>query len=133
MSLSRGLIAAVVTALRGDEDVQAVVGERVFGEAPASSVFPYAAIAGWRTREWGAGGERGEELVLTLACFARTGGREVALAAADACAAVLDGAAFELQGARVVGLFFQDGEAALEKDRQTWRAVSRFRALVEAG
>ena len=129
--MSAALEAAVLAALKADAGVAALVAGRVLAEGDAAAAFPHLALGAWRSRAWNAGGERGEEIVFALSAFVRRGGRAAALEALGAAAAALDGAALSPDEGRVVALFFQDAEAALEKDRQTWRATGRFRALVE--
>jgi hypothetical protein len=126
------LQAAVIAALQADEGVAALVGGRVLEEAQAAAVFPYLAIGPWKSRAWNAGGARGEEVVFGIVAFVRKGGRGAALNLIGRCGVALDGAAISFDGGRVVGVFFQDAEVVLEKDRQTWRAVGKFRVLVEA-
>ena len=133
MSLSAGLQAAVIGALKGDGDVAAVVAGRVLEEAEAAAVFPYLAIGPWRTKAWNAGSERGEEIQFALQAFVRKGGRGAALNLIGRSGVALGSAGLSIAGGRVVGVFFQDAEVALDKDKQTWRATGRFRALVEAG
>ena len=131
MSLSAGLQAAVIGALKADADVAALVAGRVLEEAQAAAVFPHLALGPWRAKAWNAGAERGEEIVFALQAFVRKGGRGAALNLIGRSGVALDGAALTIAGGRVVGVFFQDADVALEKDRQTWRATGRFRALVE--
>lgn len=133
MTLAKGLAEAVVAALRDDASVAALCGERVYADDAASAVFPYVAFGPLKGRAWNAGGERGEEITFAVHAFARHGGRTEALAVVAACAAALESAALTLNDARVVGVFFQEADAAPLKDGQTWRAVARFRTLVEAG
>lgn len=132
MSGVAGLAGAIVTRLQGDAGVSALAAGGVMAEARASAVFPFVAVAGVTRRAWNAGGERGAEAVVTLEAFARSG-REAALVLAEACGGVLDGASFDVEGGRVIGLFADAAEAALEKDRQTWRARVKIRALVDEG
>lgn len=129
--LSAGLTGAVVAALRADAGVAALCGARVYPAGVASAVFPHVAFGPMKARAWNAGGERGAEIVFAVHALARAGGRAEALTVAEACAAALDGAAPAWSGARVVALFFSEAEAAQLKDGETWRAVARFRALVE--
>lgn len=132
MTIARDLLPRAVDKLRADAGVTALAGERVYGAAFASAVFPFVALGPVKAKAWNAGGERGEEIVFAVHCFARRGGREAAVALAEACGTALDNAQLALTGARLVALFYQDADVALEKDRETWRAVARFRALVEA-
>jgi hypothetical protein len=130
MSGVAGLAGAIVARLQGDAGVAAIAAGGVLNAARASAVFPFVAVAGVTSRAWNAGGEKGAEAVVTLEAFSRAG-RDDALVLAEACGGVLDGASFDVEGGRVVGLFADAADAALEKDRQTWRARVRIRALVE--
>ena len=132
MSGVAGLAAAIVERLEADAGVAALAGGGVMAEARASAAFPFVAVAGVAARAWNAGGEPGREAVVTLEAFSRDG-RDQALVLAEACGGVLDGLSFDVEGGRVVGLFADSAEAVLEKDRVTWRARVRVRALVEAG
>lgn len=133
MSGVAGLAAAIVARLQADAGVAALAVGGVLTEGRASAVFPHVAVAGVSVRAWNAGGEAGREAVVTLEAFARQGGRDAALVLAEACGGVLDGQSFDVGEARVVGLFADSAEAVLEKDRQTWRARVKIRALVEVG
>ena len=129
--LSAGLADAVVAALRADAGVAALCGARVYPYGVASAVFPHVAFGPLKTRAWNAGGEPGAEILFAVHALARAGGRTEALTVAEACAAALDGAGLAWSGAGMVALFFSEAEAAQLKDGETWRAVARFRALVE--
>lgn len=131
MSGVGGLASAVVARLLDDAGVTALAKGGVLAEGRASAVFPYVAVGAVTARAWNTGEARGREAVLMLEAVARHGGRDAALALAEACGGVLDGASFEVAGGWVVGLFADGAEAALEKDRQTWRARLKIRALVE--
>lgn len=131
MTLARALVPAVIVALRDDAEVTSLCGQRVHAEDVASAVYPYVAFGPLRGRAWNAGGGRGEEVFFALHCLARKGGRNEAMRVAAVCAAVLEASVPEIEGARVVGVFFQDVEVATLKDGETWRAVARFRALLE--
>ena len=130
MSGVAGLAAAIVARLQADAGVAALAGGGVMAEARQSAAFPFVAVAGVAARAWNAGGEAGREAVVTLEAFSRDG-RDQALVLAEACGGVLDGQSFDVEGGRVLGLFADGAEAALEKDRVTWRARVRIRALVE--
>lgn len=133
MSLAGALVSAAIAALKADAGVTALAGARVHVENVASAPFPHVAIGPVKSRVWNAGGERGEEVSLTLHVFARRGGRGAALELAAACVVALENAALSVDGGHVVGVFFQEVEATLLKDNDTWRAAARFRVLVEAG
>lgn len=130
MSGVGGLAAAIVARLQADAGVSALAGGGVLAEGRASAAFPYLAVAGVAARAWNAGGEAGREAMVTLEALSRDG-RDQALVLAEACGGVLDGLSFDVDGGRVVGLFAEAADVALEKDRVTWRARVRIRALVE--
>ncbi|MFT3809265.1 MAG: DUF3168 domain-containing protein [Micropepsaceae bacterium] len=130
MSGVAGLAAALVERLQADSGVSALAGGGVMAAVRQSAAFPFVAVAGVAARAWNAGGEPGREAVVTLEAFSRDG-RDAALVLAEACGGVLDGQSFDVEGGRVVGLFAEAADVALEKDRVTWRARVRVRALVE--
>ncbi len=130
MSAASALTDHVVALLKADGAVAALARGRVFAEAPGGAAFPYLAAGVTRARDWSVGEARGVETVLVVSAFARRG-RNEAEALSAAAVAALDGASAALGAMRLTGLFFQDGETALERDRRTWRTTARFRALIE--
>ncbi len=131
MSVSAGFEAEVIRILKNDAGVAALVSGRVTHEAEAQTVFAHIAIGAWRVKAWNTVSERGEEIVFALVASARKGGRMLALDVLGAAALALEGGAYAVPGGHVVGVFFDEAEAVLDKDRQSWRARGRFRALID--
>ena len=121
---------AVLAALKGDAAVEALLGGRVFDQAPEGAGFPYLAIGRCESRPVNADGG-GVEQALTLTGVSRFAGSEEAKAVAAAARACLHGATLEADGARTVSLRVVWSDVARSGDGcRTW-AVVRLRAVTE--
>ncbi len=128
----RALSAALLLRLRADPGVAASVNGRVWDQPPADAVHPYLHLGRVETRPAGAGEpDEGCELVVTVTCVSRYGGKEEAEQVGAAVRTALHDAPLPLDGHRLVNLrvAFQDVFRAAD-----WRStygVTRLRAVVE--
>src|SRR5690606_33858644 len=97
------LVAAVIARLRADATVAALVGGRVWDEAPDDADFPQLRIGRGESRPVDADGG-GVEQVLTITGVSRFAGAEEGRAITAAVRACLHNAALSADGVRVVSL-----------------------------
>lgn len=121
---------AVLAALKGDAAVDALLGGRVFDQAPEGAGFPHLLIGQCESRPLAADGG-GIEQVLTLtgvSCFA---GSEEAKAVAAAVRACLHEVVLEADGVRTVSLRVTRADVFRAGDGRRTFAVVRLRAVTE--
>ncbi len=126
------LQAALIAHLRGDETLQALLGQpaRIWDEPPAQAACPHLLIGRGESRPVAAEG-CGIEHRLTLTCVSRFGGTEEARAVAAAVRARLHEATLEGDGLRTVNLRAVFTDVFRAEDRHRTYAVVRLRAVTE--
>lgn len=122
---------AVVAALKDDDDLAALVDERVFDSVPARAAYPYLTYGPVLLRDWSTGSNAGQEHAVSLTLYSRQPGFRECYAMTDAITACLDQASLDLTGHKLVSLRFDTAEFERETDTLTTRAVVTFRALTE--
>lgn len=127
----RALQAAVLDHLRADSALDAILGERIYDEPPASPSYPYVTLGRSETRPWGGVDGEGVEHALTLTCVSRFGGAEEAKAVVAALRAALHGAALTLTDHRLVNLRATYADVFRATDWRSTYGVLRVRAVTE--
>lgn len=127
----RALQAAVLSHLRADSSLDAILGERIYDEPPASPSYPYVTLGRSETRPWGGVDGEGVEHALTLTCVSRFGGAEEAKAVVAALRAALHGAALTLTDHRLVNLRATYADVFRASDWRSTFGVLRVRAVTE--
>ena len=127
----RALQAAVLSRLRADAPLAALVAGRIYDEPPASPSYPYLAIGRAESRPWGGVDGEGAEHALTLTCVSRFGGAEEAKAVIAAARASLHGADFALTDHRLVNLRAAFADVFRASDWRSTYGVLRVRAVTE--
>jgi hypothetical protein len=130
-SAALALQKAVYAAIVADDDVGALIGDRIYDLAPRNAVFPYVTIGQTTLADWSTGTEAGAEHRLTLDVWSRQGGKSECHAIADAIRAALHDAALALTGHALVNLRFETADVARDPDGITFHGVLRFRAVTE--
>ena len=126
----QALCAAVTARLKADAGLQALIGGRVYDEAPAQPTHPYATVGRVQGRPLPADGGAQEHL-LTLTCVSRYGGKPEARAVVAAMRALLDDAAIELDDHRLVSLRAAYADVFRASDEESVLGVLRLRAVTE--
>lgn len=121
---------AVLAALKGDAAVDALLGERVWDQAPEGTGFPHLLIGRCESRPVAADGG-GVEQALSLTGVSRFAGSEEAKAIAAAARACLHEAVLEADGVRTVSLRVVLSEVFRAGDGRRTFAVVRLRAVTE--
>jgi len=127
----RALQAAVLTHLRADASLTALVAGRIHDEPPASPTYPYVTLGRSETRPWGGVDGEGVEHALTLTCVSRFGGAEEAKAVVAALRAALHGASLTLTDHRLVNLRAAFTDVFRASDWRSTFGVLRVRAVTE--
>lgn len=127
MTADLALQKAIFAHLAADTSLAALVGARIYDNAPGDAVFPFLVLGENDTRNWPGGMEHR----LALHCFSRSGGRMEAKGILGAVHAALDDKPLTLEGHNLVNLRFLDSTTRREADGTTWRGTIRFRAITE--
>ena len=127
----RALQAAVLTRLRADVSLTALLAGRIHDEPPAEPVYPYVTLGRSETRPWGGVEAEGVEHALSLTCVSRFGGAEEAKAVVAAMRAALHGAEFALTDHRLVNLRAAFADVFRASDWRSTYGVLRVRAVTE--
>lgn len=130
-SAAAELQKAIVAALSGDAALGAVVGSRIFDQAPASVPFPYIAFGRTGIHDWSTSTEDGTEQLFTLHVWSKAKGRQETLAIMEQVRVRLDNAALALAGHHLVSLRLDYGEARRDDDLSVHHGLMRFRAVTE--
>lgn len=130
MNHERALQKALLSHLRGDPAVEAVLGDRIWDAPPRDPGFPNLVFGRNESRPVNADGG-GVEHVVALAITSRFRGTEEAKAAMAAVRLTLEGARLETDGIRTVGLGVRHAEVWPSPDGQRTFAVLRVRAVTE--
>ena len=120
----------VLAALKADPAVAALVGGRVFDQAPEGAEHPHLVIGQCESRPVAADGG-GVEQRLTLTGLSRFAGSEEAKAVAAAVRACLHEAVLEADGVRTATLRANFADVFRAGDGRRTYAVVRLRAVTE--
>ncbi|GAM98861.1 genetransfer agent (GTA) ORFG08 [alpha proteobacterium U9-1i] len=135
MSADRALVAAVVSAVKADAGVRAILGDpvRIYDLPPPEPVFPYATLSRVESRSTDTSDGEALEHAMTLHVWSRYGGRAEAIDAIAAVRNALHDAPLSVAGRRLVFLFVQFTDVFRSGDTITTHGVLRLRAVTEAG
>jgi len=129
---SAALRAAVHDALSADAALTNILGgPKIYDEPPRSAAFPYVTLGEARIADFSAGGDAGEEHLLTLHAWSRQGGHREAHTIAGALLQALDDAPLALSDHRLINFRFSVADVRREADGRTYHALVRFRAVTE--
>ena len=124
------LCAAVAERLKADAALQALIGGRVYEQAPGQPTYPYATITRVQGRPLPADGGAREHL-LTLTCVSRYGGKAEARLVVAAMRALLDDATPALSDHRLVSLRAAYADVFRGSDLKSVLGLLRLRAVTE--
>ena len=130
-SAALALQAAIVAALLADDDLAALVGDRIHDAPPRDAAFPYVSLGLMRATDWSTATEDGAEHEVTVHVWSRERGKRACHAIMAAIRGVLHDAPLTLDGHALVNLRCVDGEVRREADGITWRGALNFRAVTE--
>ncbi len=123
---------AVHATLAADTAILALLGgARVYDDIPRGAAFPYVSLAAFTARDWATGTEPGTEIAFTVHAWSRGAGHKGPHLISEAVRAALHDQALTLADHRLVNLRHDSSETRRERDGDTYRVISRFRAVVE--
>lgn len=132
MSAERALLAAVRDALLAHSELAALIGARVYDDAPPEAIFPYVTVGRVDTRPSDASNAAALEHGVTLHAWSRYGGRAETLNIVAAIRDALHHAALDVEAQRLVLLLVTFTDVFRSGDGRTTHGVVRLRAVTEA-
>lgn len=127
------LQGAIVTALKANAAVDALIGDRIYDEPPAAPTFPYVTVGDDQVLQAHAHCIEGStEIFSTLHAWSRSGGKVQAKKIAGAVVVALNFAELTLNnGYRLVLLEHDSTQYLIDPDGLTAHAVIVFHAFVD--
>ncbi len=127
------LAEAVLEALRGDTDVQDVLGNpaRLFDDETRGAAYPYAVLERHERFSADTSLVCGAEHRISFAAYSRYGGRAEMKEIMGAMRAAVDRMDLTLIGQRVVLAHVVYADAMRTRDRRSFRGVFRIRIITE--
>ncbi len=129
-SAAADLQKALFTALSGDAQLSALIGDKVFDRAPADVAFPYLTFGRTSVFDWSTGTDSGTEQLFTLHIWSKAKGKKETL---EIMEAIQDRLAqpLVLENHHLVDLRFEYAEARFDDDLSVHHGLLRFRAVTE--
>lgn len=130
---SLALQAAIVSALRADAPVTALIGQRVYDRVPPVPTFPYVTIGDDQVLPDAAECLDGSvEVTATIDVWSRTVGKVEAKQISGAIVSLLNfNASLTLTGYRLVSIEHESSRHLDDPDGLTSHSVVTFRALID--
>jgi hypothetical protein len=137
MNPAAALQAAMLARLGADASVKAELGDpaRIYANAPAKAVMPFALIAEVSGSDWSACDWYGRETLFDVHVWgeltAQAGGKSRIYAALRAIELSLRDASLSLTGSALVLIRYQNSRVIDDPDGRTLHGVATFRALTQ--
>lgn len=129
---SRALQAAIYVTLSTDSGVLAALGgARIYDDVPRKVTYPYVTFAESTVRDWSAGGEEGDEHIITLHVWSLAAGRSQVQDIIEAVRAALHDRDLPLAEHRLINLRHEYSETRREPDGERFHGTIRLRAVTE--
>lgn len=128
---SLALQGAIVSRLKADATLAAIVGARVYDQPPASPTFPYVTLGEDQTLPDRGDGYDGSNVTLTIHAWSRGTGFPEVKRMIDAVRASLTDAPLALTGYRLVDIALADSRAVRDPDGITNHGIMNFLARTE--
>jgi hypothetical protein len=126
---ARDVQTGIRAALAGDAGVAALIGARIFEQAPQGAAFPHIVIEGMETQAFDTQGSSGNELQLTLRAFSRARGFGEVQNVLAAVRAALHEADFSVPGQILISC--RQAGAELSGGGELREGVARFHIITE--
>ena len=132
-SYALALQKALVTALKADAGITALVGARVYDQPPQSAARPFIRIGGIEPRPIRTDGKAAAGVTFGVEVHSRpvTAGRVEATRCAEAIVAVLDDAALAVAGFDVVQLHWLTQTVSQGEDGKSYAAIVAFSTILD--
>lgn len=125
------LQGALVTALKADPNVSALIADRVYDRAPEGAVFPFVQIGLFQTLEDGAECINGTEVFADLHVWSRSVGQVEAKRIASEIHSLFHDSDLTLASFTVVDFRHRTTRLMSNDDGETTHAVVTFRLLID--
>ncbi len=124
---------AVHAKLAADTAVLAQLGgaPRIYDDVPRGAALPYITFAAFTARDWATGSDAGTEITFAVHVWSRGAGHKGPHLLAAAVRAALHDQVLTLAVHHLVNLRHDSSETRRERDGDTYRVISRFRAVLE--
>lgn len=122
---------AIVTKLKADSAISALVGTRVYDIPPPSPTFPYISIGPDNTLPSRADCYDGKEIHQQIDVWSRQPNSREATQIIEAATSALNDAALSLPGFRLVDIYFERAQTLRDPDGLTSHGVLLIQALTE--
>ncbi|MXN65706.1 DUF3168 domain-containing protein [Stappia sp. GBMRC 2046] len=132
MSAASALRAGIVTELRGDAVLTALLGgANVFDGSPRGAAHPFVTLGTLESEPLDGDIDGPTEHRLELFVFSRAASRSETFDVLEAIRMSLNGSAIALGGYRLSNLEIRDSRSERLSDGRTWRGRLRLRAVTE--
>ncbi len=127
------LQAALVTALKADSGVSALVGTRVYDQPPQSATRPYIRIGGIEPRPFRTTCASAASMTFGIEAHSRpvTSGRVEATRCAEAIVVALNETTLPVTGYTMVQMYWQTQTVEQDSDGQSHTAIVAFTTLLD--
>lgn len=125
------LQGAIVTALKSNAAVAALVADRVYDRVPETALYPLIQIGNFTVNDDGADCIDGTEIFADLHIWSRTVGQVEAKRITAAVRSVLHDTTLSLSGFRMIDMRSDTTRVFADPDGETTHAVMTFRTLID--
>lgn len=123
---------ALITRLKADADIIALVGGRVYDEPPQNATFPLLRLGELNVSALRASCVRAATVTFGIEAESRpTSGRVEATRCAEAVVAALDGYALSVTGFSTVSLLWRGTTVDRDGDGESYTAIAAFTAVLD--
>lgn len=126
---SNELQSALLTALKADATLAAIVDTRVYDNVPQKTDYPYVAIGDDTFGDLGSHTFKGMEITVNIHCWSQYAGRKQVKQMMEAIYDLLHEGTLTLSGHTVVFSRFEFAETMKDPDGVTHHGIQRFRVI----
>lgn len=119
----------ILNALKGDIELMAMVGGRIYDEVPNTEVFPYIAIGTHTENPWNTFDKFGRDVLITLNIYSQYEGYKEALEILDKVVEVLDYKDITIPEFELSYIRYEDATTIRDLDGRTRQIAARFRVF----
>jgi len=121
---------AIYELLTADATLMGMVNS-VYDRVTEGAEFPYIVIGESVSRDWSTKTTNGQQILLALHVYSRSGGRKQTAEILDRIYNLLHQGTVSLSGHLLIAMRFEFGDITLESDQLTYHGAIRFRAFTE--
>lgn len=130
--------AAIVSRLKNDPDVRAIIGGRVYDDVPATSEqntpsFPYVTIGQWAEEDDGTSTTHASTFSVELHIWSRAAGQEQLKDAMRLTHRAFHWTVMTIPSAHLNWIYVESANTMRDPDGETYHGIVRLRGRVEHG